>query len=102
MNINRTGRYVRVQKFDSQYLVLAEVQVWGNSGSGHLKYVLQDLQGTTRALMNNNAVGTSTIISRHDFLPFGEEIWAGTGTLNLTRLWPHGCDQTEVWVNGAR
>lgn len=29
--INRTGRYVRVQRTDTQYLVLAEVQVWASS-----------------------------------------------------------------------
>jgi len=36
--------------------------------------VLQDVQGSTRAVMS----GTS-VIARHDFLPFGEEISAGTG-----------------------
>ncbi len=39
VNVNRTGRYVRVWKSDTQYLVLAEVQVWGSSGSTGLKYV---------------------------------------------------------------
>jgi len=29
--------------------------------------------------MNNSGVGTSTIVARHDYLPFGEEIWSGTG-----------------------
>src|SRR5712692_5960747 len=29
--------------------------------------------------MNNNGAGTSTIIARHDYLPFGEEIGSGTG-----------------------
>ena len=29
INLERTGRYVRVQRADSQYLVLGEVQVWG-------------------------------------------------------------------------
>ena len=72
--VNRTGRYVRVQKSDSQYLILAEVQVWGSSGSGGLKYVLQDLQGSTRAVMQGSAV-----IARYDQMPFGEEISAGTG-----------------------
>lgn len=47
--------------------------------SGGIHYVLSDLQGSARAVMNNNGVGSSTIIARHDYLPFGEEIWAGTG-----------------------
>src|SRR5437660_10827080 len=29
--------------------------------------------------MNNNGVGTSTVIARHDYLPFGEEIGSGVG-----------------------
>jgi hypothetical protein len=40
--------------------------------------VLQDLQGSTRAVMNNNGSGSS-IIARHDYLPFGEEIAANIG-----------------------
>ncbi|MDT4967431.1 MAG: hypothetical protein QOJ64_2168 [Acidobacteriota bacterium] len=31
VTINRTGRYIRVQRSDSQYLVMAEVQVWAAS-----------------------------------------------------------------------
>lgn len=49
------------------------------STSANLKYVLLDAQGSARAVMNNSGVGSSTIISRHDYLPFGEEIWAGVG-----------------------
>jgi RHS repeat-associated protein len=40
---------------------------------------MQDLQGSTRAVMNNGTYGSSAIIARHDYLPFGEEIWLGTG-----------------------
>jgi RHS repeat-associated protein len=50
------------------------------STSANIKYVLSDAQGSTRAAMNNSGSGSSTVISRHDYLPFGEEIWAGTGT----------------------
>ncbi len=39
-----------------------------------VNYVLQDVQGSTRAVMS----GTS-VIARHDFLPFDEEIGAGVG-----------------------
>lgn len=46
---------------------------------GGIRYVLSDLQGSARAVMNNNGVGTSTVIARHDYLPFGEELGAGTG-----------------------
>jgi RHS repeat-associated protein len=39
-----------------------------------VNYVLQDVQGSTRAVMS----GTS-VVARHDFLPFGEEISVNTG-----------------------
>jgi len=45
---------------------------------GGLRYVLADVQGSTRAVMSNNGTA-STIIARHDYLPFGEEIGAGLG-----------------------
>lgn len=51
----------------------------GTGISANLKYVLTDVQGSTRALMNNSGSGSSTIVARHDYLPFGEEIWAGVG-----------------------
>ena len=57
----------------------------GTSTSANLKYVLTDAQGTTRALMNHSGSGTSTIIARHDYLPFGEEIWAGIGLRSSTQ-----------------
>lgn len=55
------------------------------STSANLKYVLTDVQGSGRALMNNSGSGTSTIVSRHDYLPFGEEIWAGIGLRTTTQ-----------------
>lgn len=46
-----------------------------------VNYVLQDVQGSTRAVMSG-----SSVIARHDFLPFGEEIGAGVGM----RTWGQG------------
>ncbi len=57
---------------------LAALCVTTSSTGASIKYVLSDAQGTTRAVMNNNG-SSSTIIARHDYLPFGEEIWSGTG-----------------------
>ena len=54
--------------------------------SGGLSYVLTDVQGSTRALMNNNG-STSTITSRHDYLPFGEEIGANVGLRTTTQMY---------------
>ncbi len=50
-----------------------------------LNYVLTDLQGSVRAVMNNNGVGTSTVIARHDYLPFGEEISSGVGMRTMAQ-----------------
>jgi RHS repeat-associated protein len=61
----------------SNGVTLSNVVIGSGSGSS-LKYVLQDLQGSTRAVMNNNG-SSSAIIARHDYLPFGEEIGSGTG-----------------------
>jgi RHS repeat-associated protein len=40
-----------------------------------LRYVLQDIQGSARAIVNSSG----GIIARHDYLPFGEEIASGVG-----------------------
>lgn len=40
-----------------------------------LSDVMPDLQGSTRAVMNS----TGAVLSRHDYLPFGEEVDAGVG-----------------------
>jgi RHS repeat-associated protein len=52
---------------------------WTAVSTGGIRYVFSDLQGSARAIMNNVGSGSSTVIARHDFLPYGEEIWAGTG-----------------------
>ena len=44
-------------------------------GTATVKYVFMDHQGSARALLN----GSGTVVARHDYLPFGEELWAGTG-----------------------
>jgi RHS repeat-associated protein len=52
---------------------------WTAVSTAGIRYVFSDLQGSARAIMNNVGSGSSTVIARHDFLPYGEEIWAGTG-----------------------
>lgn len=41
------------------------------SGTTGIKYVMADAAGSTRVVMSG-----SSIIARHDFLPFGEELWS--------------------------
>lgn len=45
------------------------------AGASALRYVLTDAQGSTRAVLNSNG----TVMARHDYLPFGEEIAVGIG-----------------------
>jgi RHS repeat-associated protein len=45
------------------------------AGSSTVRYVLTDLQGSTRAIVNSSGAVTA----RHDYLPFGEEVGAGIG-----------------------
>jgi len=52
---------------------LTNVVLSGNI-RGELKYVFQDVQGSTRAIMSGNQIA-----ARHDYLPSGEEIGAGVG-----------------------
>jgi RHS repeat-associated protein len=54
------------------------------AGSSALKYVLTDIQGSTRAIMNNSG-SSSSVIARHDYLPFGEEISSGIGLRTSTQ-----------------
>lgn len=54
------------------------------SGSSAIKYVLTDVQGSTRAIMNNSGT-SSSVIARHDYLPFGEEISSGIGLRTTTQ-----------------
>jgi len=58
---------------------VGQLCVTTSSTGASLKYVLSDLQGTTRAVMNNSG-SSSAVVARHDYLPFGEELWAGIGS----------------------
>jgi RHS repeat-associated protein len=51
----------------------------GASTPGGVRYVMSDVQGSTRVVMNSNGSGTSIIVARHDYLPFGEEIGSNNG-----------------------
>ena len=77
---------------------VANVAALGIAGSSNsLRYVLSDVQGSTRAVMNNNS-SSSAIVSRHDYLPFGEEIGSGIGPRSL----PQGYNASDAnrWKYG--
>ncbi len=81
VNVNRSGRYVRVQRSDSQYLVLAEVKVIGSTAD--LRWLVTDQLGTPRMIFDK--MGSLSAMTRHDYLPFGEEVYASTGLRTTTQ-----------------
>jgi RHS repeat-associated protein len=76
ISTNVSGRYVRVQLVGTDYLSLAEVQVL-NAGAD-VRWMVTDQLGTPRIIADKT--GSLAGISRHDYLPFGEELFAGTGS----------------------
>jgi RHS repeat-associated protein len=69
---------VRVQLAGSQYLVLGEVQVWGQqSQTTDAEWLVADQLGTPRMMLDQT--GSLSGVKRHDYLPFGEELYANTG-----------------------
>jgi RHS repeat-associated protein len=54
---------------------LSNVVISGDLSGAGLRYVLQDVQGTTRVVTN----GSGTVVARHDYLPFGEEVGSNIG-----------------------
>jgi RHS repeat-associated protein len=77
VNINRTGRYLRVQLTGTNSLALAEVQVW--SQAAKLEWLVTDQLGTPRIAADKT--GNLAGVSRHDYLPFGEELSVGRSTV---------------------
>jgi RHS repeat-associated protein len=74
--INRTGRYVRVQLTGTNYLSIAEVQVWTGSATPPVQWLISDHLGTPRMVLDQT--GSLANMKRHDYLPFGEELVAPT------------------------
>jgi RHS repeat-associated protein len=68
-----------VQRSNTQYLVLAEVQVWGQQSTmaADVKWMVTDQLGTPRMILDQS--GSLSGVKRHDYLPFGEELFAGAG-----------------------
>jgi RHS repeat-associated protein len=72
-------------------VVLSSGSSSGCGSSSGWNYVLTDLQGSTRAVMDDNG-SSSAVLARHDYLPFGEEIGSalrpsgqGYGATDLNR-----------------
>ena len=75
--INGTGRYVRVQLVGTNYLSIAEVQVWTGATTTPVQWLISDQLGSPRMILDHT--GSLANMKRHDYLPFGEELVAPTG-----------------------
>ena len=73
ININRTGRYLRVQLAGTASLALGEVQVW--SQAAKMEWLVNDQLGSPRIVVDKT--GSFAGVSRHDYLPFGEDLTVG-------------------------
>ena len=63
------------------YSRMTEIEAWGNSEasgtSSNINWLVTDQLGTPR--MNFFQTGNLANVKRHDYLPFGEELYAGVG-----------------------
>jgi RHS repeat-associated protein len=75
-----------VMVYDASGKLVAEYGT-PSSQTGGTQYVFADHQGSTRVTLNQ----AGGVIARHDYQPFGEEIYAGTGLRSTTQ----GYDQSE-------
>jgi RHS repeat-associated protein len=60
---------------------ITEVEAWaaasGRGSSAKINWLVSDHLGTPRMILDQT--GSLANVSRHDYLPFGEELYAGTG-----------------------
>jgi RHS repeat-associated protein len=75
-----------VMVYDASGKLVAEYGT-PSSQTGGTQYVFADHQGSTRVTLNQ----AGGVVARHDYQPFGEEIYAGTGLRSTTQ----GYDQSE-------
>ena len=85
VQISGTARYVKVQLVGTNFLSLAEVKVWSAPAS-NINWLVTDQLGTPRMIFDKT--GSLANVKRHDYLPFGEEIFAGTGSRTTTQGYP--------------
>jgi RHS repeat-associated protein len=65
---------------DNAFSRVVEVEAWANGSSGspsNIHWLVPDHLGTPRIILDQK--GSLANIKRHDYLPFGEELVAGTG-----------------------
>ena len=98
--INRTGRYVRVQLAGTNYLSIAEVQVLTGSSTPPVQWLISDQLGTPRMILDHT--GSLANMKRHDYLPFGEELFAPTSGRNAAQGYAAGDGVRQQFTSHER
>ena len=65
---------------DNAYSRVVEVKAWGEATGGssaNIQWLVPDHLGTPRIILDQT--GSFANVKRHDYLPFGEELYAGSG-----------------------
>jgi RHS repeat-associated protein len=71
-------RYVKVLTTSSpSWVAWGEIEVYETAASAPIHWLVTDQLGTPRMVFDQK--GSLAGVSRHDYLPFGEELYAGTG-----------------------
>jgi RHS repeat-associated protein len=74
--VTTTKIKVTVTATSDSVVRLMEVEAWGYDGQS-LQWLVADQLGTPRMVFDKT--GALANVKRHDYLPFGEELFAGTG-----------------------
>jgi RHS repeat-associated protein len=69
------------------YSRIVELEAWGwpasSNATAQIHWLVTDHLGTPRIILDQS--GALANVSRHDYLPFGEELFAGTGSRTTTQ-----------------
>src|SRR5436853_1353171 len=102
-----TGGYAHTTLYENSSLIYAidfqelrdQIRNAWNSGTGgvDLRWLVTDQLGTPRMVFDQS--GSLTTMTRHDYLPFGEELFAGTGGRTTAQGYPA---PNTTGLDGAR
>ena len=77
---------------------VAEVEAWGSAAS--INWLVTDQLGTPRMIFDQS--GSLATTKRHDYLPFGEEVFAGTGGRTATMGYSGAGDVRQKFTQKER
>lgn len=86
---------------DNAFSRMVEVEAWtAASAAPNINWLVTDQLGTPRMIFDKTGALATT--KRHDYLPFGEEIFAGTGGRTTTQGYSVGDDVRQKFTSKER